>query len=221
MATKKTNSTKRVSKSKSTKTKNIKSTYTGKFHNGKFKPFGTKVNWYWDIRLWSPLIIILVIIAMNANITNDVEPVPIQEPVIEALVETTETIPEPTISLQELDVIALARLADTVGRGRSEDVKRIIMWVAINRVEDRANGYGGTLQYEISRPRQWQQYDPEGMYLDTTYALAEEVYNTWNTQGARPIYSDMLWFTLNDDGSITVRNQFKEGKNRSEITFGQ
>lgn len=31
----------------------------------------------------------------------------------------------------------------------------------------------------------------------------------------------MLWFVLNNDGSITVRNQFQVSKNRSEATFGQ
>ena len=30
------------------------------------------------------------------------------------------------------------------------------------------------------------------------------------TGGLRPLDSDMLWLVLNDDGSVTVRNQFNQ-----------
>ena len=196
---------------------------TGKFQNGKIRPFGTKINWYWDIRLWSPIIIILLIISSYTNTNKDSEPIQIQDPTLEVTVEYTEpTTPEPTMDIDEYNIVNLAILADTVGHGRNDDVKEIIMWVLINRVEDSSNGYGGTLQTEISRPRQWQGYNPNGIYLDSTYELAQKVYDRWTKNGPRPIYSDMLWFTLNGDGSITVRNRYNDdGKNRTEITFGQ
>lgn len=196
----------------------------GKYCNGKLTVFGKKVNWYWDVRLWSPLIIILLIIALNINMKGEVEPVPIEEPALEVVEPTTEpteeTVPEPTISPEESDIIALARLADTVGKGKSDEVKTIIMWIAINRSEDRANGYGDSLQEEIAKPKQWQQYDPEGVYLDHTYQIAKEVYNIWKSNGPRPLYKDMLWFAFESDGTITARNKFKDTKGRSEANFG-
>ena len=199
-----------------------KNSYNCKYSNGQVKPFGKKVNWYWDIRIWSPLIIIMMIICLNVNIHNDESnEIPVQDPAMEiSTVPTEET--EPALSPEERDIVALARLADTVGAGRNEQVKEIIMWVAINRVDDGgANGYGKPLIDEINRPKQWQQYDANGIYTEATYELAKTVYHTWETNGARPIYKDMLWFVLNGDGSITVRNRFGNEKNRSEATFGQ
>lgn len=136
---------------------------------------------------------------------------------IDTLAETTE----PTEAIQDSEAVALARLADAVARGRSDEVKRIVMWVAINRSEDRSHGYGLSLLGEIARPKQWQEYTPDANYLESTLRLAEEVLDTRDSGGARPIYGDMLWFVLNSDGSITVRNQFQMAKNRSEATFGQ
>lgn len=116
------------------------------------------------------------------------------EAVTEAL-KSVEVQPEetvtPTEAVDDSEVVALARLADSVGRGRSDDVKRIIMWVAINRSEDRSHGYGLTLLGEIARPKQWQEYTPDATYLEPTLKLAQEVYETWQTGGPRPIYSDM------------------------------
>ena len=106
------------------------------------------------------------------------------------------------------EAAALARLADSVGSGRSDNVKTIIMWVAINRSEDRANGYGQSLLDEIARPNQWQGYDENAPYTSGTYAMAKEVLEIQARGGLRPLDSDMLWFVLNDDGSITLRNQF-------------
>lgn len=137
---------------------------------------------------------------------------------------TVETTPgteaEESPSVDE-EAIALARLADSAAKGRSDEVKRIIMWVAINRSEDRSNGYGRSLLEEISRPRQWQQYDETAPYLESTLVLAKGVLDTWRSGGPRPIYSDMLWAVLNGDGSITVRNKFRESKNMASATFGQ
>ena len=80
--------------------------------------------------------------------------------------------------------------------------------MAVNRSEDRANGYGQSLQSEISRPNQWQGYDENAPYTAGTYAMALSVLETQARGGLRPLDSDMLWFVLNDDGSITLRNQF-------------
>jgi len=197
-----------------------KNEYTGKFDSGKKSLFGGKVNRCWDVRLWAPFIIILMVIISNND--KEVDPIPIEDPAIQVASETImETEPEPTIDLRTSEITALARLADTVAHGKSDEVKSIIMWIAINRVEDKANGYGMDLQGEIARPKQWQCYDPDGAYLQATYDLAESVHDTWMTGGPRPIYNDMLWFVFNSDGSITVRNRFGNEKNRSEATFGQ
>ena len=199
--------------------------YKGKFHNGKKSIIGfkkSKVEWYWDVRLWSPLIIIAIIVSLCINPKPEVEPIPIQEPGVEEVqAKVEETIPEPTMDLRTTEIAALARLADTVAHGKSDEVKSIIMWIVINRVEDRANGYGLDLQGEIARPKQWQCYDPNGTYLESTFVLASNIYDTWMSGGPRPIYDDMLWFVFNKDGSITVRNRFGNEKNRSEATFGQ
>lgn len=179
------------------------------------KNIGADVRWYYDVRLWSPLILVLLVLvlvlsghqkkalreqlqAMEETVTTPVA--------TDAVMETESTIAPVEPINQEAE--ALARLADTVGNGRSDNVKIIIMWVAINRSEDQANGYGKTLLEEISRPNQWQGYNENMGYSDSTYELAKQVLETKEQGGLRPLDSDMLWFVLNDDGSITVRDQF-------------
>ncbi len=166
---------------------------------------GEDVRWYYDIRLWSPLILLLLILALLPGKKAEVQSEP-TEPDI-STVETTEDT-TPTEAPINQEAAALARLADSVGAGRSDNVKTIIMWVAVNRSEDRANGYGQSLIDEIARPNQWQGYDENAPYTDGTYAMALSVLDTQARGGLRPLDSDMLWFVLNDDGSITLRNQF-------------
>lgn len=178
----------------------------------------------WDVRLWAPGIIafsVLLNIAIpNRKAAPDAEEVLISADTIASPVSIVENIPEetegPTLNP---DAVSLAILADTVAARGSDEVKKIIMWIVINRVEDTSHGYGGTLQEEISRPKQWQSYDPNSYYLEHTYDLAVEVLDAWNNNEARPIYNDMLWFRLNRDNSITIRNQFSADKNRVEQTF--
>lgn len=189
----------------------------GKFQKGSVV-FGNRTKWYWDVRVWLPVILVLFVASM-ARKEKVVEYVEVEVPVyVSQMAEDAEG---SYTNTDEEKIIAMARFADSVARGRPAEVKRIIMWVLINRSEDRSNGYGGTLMEELARPKQWQEYDPEAVYLESTYQLAREVYQTWQSGGARPIYPDMLWFILNGDGSITVRNQFKVGPNRVEATFGQ
>lgn len=172
---------------------------------------GEDIRWYYDIRLWSPLILLLLILALLPGKQKAPE---------ETLPDVTAvvTVPEEDTTPAEEAVIpeaaALARLADSVGAGRSDNVKTVIMWVAVNRSEDRANGYGQSLLTEIDRPNQWQGYDGTIIYTDETYAMAKQVLETQAKGGLRPLDSDMLWFILNDDGSITVRNQFTATANQ-------
>lgn len=190
------------------------------------------VKWYWDVRKLSFAIIMLLIasywigysngydnrnLKMITEVQAAAETAPTEAVVIET--EQTEEATEPTVELDD-EAVALAILADTSARGKSDTVKETIMWVAINRVEDRSNGYGDTLIYEINRPKQWQNYDPEGMYLQSTYDLAVKVLDTWRSHGPRPIYNDMLWAVYNANGSVTVRNKFKDEKGRVEQIFG-
>ena len=172
---------------------------------------GADVRWYYDIRLWSPLILLLLILALLPGKQAAKTP---EETVPE--VTAVETLPEtaPTEEAVIPEAAALARLADSVGAGRSENVKTVIMWVAINRSEDRANGYGQSLLDEIARPNQWQGYDENVRYSDATYAIAKQVLEIQKNGGLRPLDSDMLWFVLNDDGSITLRNQFTATANQ-------
>lgn len=172
---------------------------------------GADVRWYYDIRLWSPLILLLLILALLPGKQAAKTP---EETVPE--VTAVETLPEPAPTEEAVipEAAALARLADSVGAGRSENVKTVIMWVAINRSEDRANGYGQSLLDEIARPNQWQGYDENVRYSDTTYAIAKQVLEIQKNGGLRPLDSDMLWFILNDDGSITLRNQFTATANQ-------
>ena len=168
---------------------------------------GEDVRWYYDVRLWSPLILMLLVLALLPGKKEIQEPV--EEKAEVSMVETQPT--EDTTPTEEAvipEAAALARLADSVGSGRSDNVKTIIMWVAVNRSEDRANGYGQSLLDEIARPNQWQGYDENAPYTDGTYAMAKEVLSIQARGGLRPLDSDMLWFVLNDDGSITLRNQF-------------
>ena len=168
---------------------------------------GEDVRWYYDIRLWSPLILVLLILALLPGKKAE-EPTVETTPVIAEVETQPQEETEPTQPPVNQDAAALARLADSVGAGRSDNVKTIIMWVAINRSEDRANGYGQSLQDEIARPNQWQGYDENIPYTDGTYAMALQVLDTQLRGGLRPLDPDMLWFVLNDDGSITLRNQF-------------
>ena len=175
---------------------------------------GQDVRWYYDIRLWSPLLLLILILALLPGKKQDPA---VQDPTPDiSAVETqpTEEQTEPTQEPVNEEAAALARLADSVGAGRSDNVKTIIMWVAINRSEDRANGYGQSLMDEIARPNQWQGYDSAASYSDDTYAIAKQVLETKAKGGLRPIDSDMLWFVLNDDGSITLRNQFTASANQ-------
>ena len=176
-----------------------------------YASIGKDVKWYFDIRLWSPLIVVLLILALLVGKGPD-------KPVVETTPETEaqvmETEPEvtdpPTAEPIDPKAEALARLADTVGAGRSDNVKTVIMWVAINREEDRANGYGKTLLEEIARPSQWQGYDENAAYTDHTYDIAKQVLEIQASGAIRPVDSDMLWFVLNDNGSITLRNLYAE-----------
>lgn len=179
------------------------------------KNIGADVRWYYDVRLWSPLIVMLLILVLvlsgQQKKALQEQLLAMEETVItpaatDAVIETESTIAPVAPVNQEAE--ALARLADTVGNGRSDNVKIIIMWVAINRSEDQANGYGKSLLEEISRPNQWQGYNENMGYSDNTYELAKQVLETKERGGLRPLDSDMLWFVLNNDGSITVRDKF-------------
>ena len=174
---------------------------------------GEDVRWYYDIRLWSPLLVVLFLLVLIPSCSRTEKP---EETVPEiSVVESTPAeITEPTQEPIDPEAEALARLADTVGAGRSDNVKTIIMWVAINRSEDRANGYGQSLLDEIARPNQWQGYDENGAYSNGVYQIAKEVLDIQARGGLRPLDSDMLWFVLNDDGSITLRNQFTATANQ-------
>ena len=174
---------------------------------------GEDVRWYYDIRLWSPLILVLLILALLPGKKAE-EPTVETTPVIAEVETQPQEETEPTQPPVNQDAAALARLADSVGAGRSDNVKTIIMWVAINRSEDRANGYGQSLLDEIARPNQWQGYDENAPYTAGTYAMALSVLDTQARGGLRPLDTDMLWFVLNDDGSITLRNQFTASANQ-------
>ena len=168
---------------------------------------GEDVRWYYDIRLWSPLILLLLILALLPG--KKAEEKPVETLPVASSVETRPE--EDTVPTEEAvipEAAALAGLADSVGAGRSDNVKTVIMWVAVNRSEDRGNGYGQSLLDEIARPSQWQGYDPTTLYDDDTYAMAKQVLEIQAQGGLRPVDPDMLWFVLNDDGSITLRNQF-------------
>ena len=175
---------------------------------------GEDVRWYYDIRLWSPLILLLLILVALPGKQKEktpVETIPVVT-AMESLPQEETTAPTEEAVIPEAE--ALARLADTVGLGRSDNVKTVIMWVAINRSEDRANGYGLSLLEEIARPNQWQGYDENAPYTEGTYAMAKQVLEIQASGSLRPLDSDMLWFILNDDGSITLRNQFTATANQ-------
>lgn len=175
---------------------------------------GEDVRWYYDIRLWSPLILLLLILAWLPGKTQKAEAVDPTPETIPVVIQQA-AVPQPT-EAEPLDpeAEALARLADTVGAGRSDNVKTVIMWVAVNRSEDRSNGYGQSLVDEIARPNQWQGYDENFPYARGTYALAQGVLDVKRRNGLRPLDPDMLWFVLNDNGSITVRNRFTAAGNQ-------
>lgn len=198
-------------------------------NNGKYSKKSAssrRKKWYLDVRLWIPFFII-AIISTSCTYQRKISALEqenaalIAELSVKVIPEIIEETVPPTEEKQDSEAVALAKLADSVARGRTDEVKRIVMWVAINRSEDRSHGYGLSLIEEIARPKQWQEYNEDANYLESTLRLAEEVLEIRDNGGARPIYGDMLWFVLNNDGSITVRNQFKTDKNRSEATFGQ
>lgn len=183
-----------------------------KFLSEYISHLGNDVRWYFDIRLWSPLILILLIlaIALPGKGQKQQEVPQATEPTV----AETQPVTEPTETPVNEEASALAALADSVGIGRSNNVKTVIMWVAINRSEDRSNGYGLSLLEEIARPNQWQGYDATMPYMEETYELALSVLAIRDNGGLRPVDSDMLWLVLNDDGSITLRNQFTATANQ-------
>ena len=173
-----------------------------------FAHLGEDVRWYFDIRLWSPVILLVLILALALPRGGGKAQVEAPLPTEPDVTETQEATEAPTAPPVNADAAALARLADSVGGGRSDNVKTVIMWVAVNRSEDRSNGYGQSLQDEIERPNQWQGYMESAAYSEHTYEMALKVLETQATGGLRPVDNDMLWFVLNDDGSVTLRNQF-------------
>lgn len=172
------------------------------------KNIGVDVRWYYDVRLWSPLILILLLLTwLPGKKTVEAPPVQETEPAVMETEPVTEPEPEPIIPEAE----ELARLADSVGAGRSKNAKIIIMWVAVNRSEDQRNGFGKSIAEEIARPNQWQNYDPNVSYSEETYQLAKQVLETKQNGDLRPLEPDMLWLVLNDNGSVTTRNKFAVG----------
>ncbi len=172
---------------------------------------GRDVRWYYDVRLWLPVILVLLILSMCAGSKLNSAPQEETQPQLQETEQATEpeqTEPPTAAAPIDPEAEALAILADSVGAGRSDNVKTIIMWVAINRSEDYANGHGLSLLEEIARPDQWQGYNPEAAYTQRTYEIALEVLETRDTGALRPLDGDMLWLVLNDDGSVTVRNMY-------------
>ena len=94
----------------------------------------------------------------------------------------------------------------------SENVQRAVAWCVLNRVDSAL--YPDTIEEVCEQANQWQGYDSAASYSDDTYAIAKQVLETKAKGGLRPIDSDMLWFVLNDDGSITLRNQFTASANQ-------
>lgn len=184
------------------------------------KHLGDDVKWYYDIRLWSPLLLILFILALLPGKKTE-KPVTLETVPAVTVVETQPVVVE-TQAVETTvnpEAAALARLADSVGAGRSDNAKIAIMWVAVNRSDDRANGYGQDLLTEINRANQWQGYDPNLPYTQGTYEMALEVLDTRTRGRLRPIDSDMLWLVLNDDGSVTLRNKFNVNANANVRTI--
>lgn len=192
----------------------------GKFH----AEIGEDVAWFWDIRLWAPLLVILLIAALLVPVRKAPAPTVEDNPLPELVedvtdVDDTPVIPEVQPEVRDPEAEALARLADTVGSGRTDRVKKVIMWVAINRSEDRANGFGKSLAEEIARPNQWQFYDAEAPYGEGSYLLAQDILKMVRTNDLRPVDKDMLWLLLNDDGSVTIRNGFNINSKTVQKTF--
>lgn len=167
---------------------------------------GEDVRWYYDVRLW--ILPILLVMFLILGLRSCGQDVPVQVETEPAAESVTEPVTEETQVPVDPDAQALAILAESVGAGRSNNVKTIIMWVAINRSEDRRNGYGQSLVEEIERPNQWQGYDGTVSYSQEVYEMALNVLETQRNGGLRPLDDDMLWLVLNDDGSVTARNQF-------------
>ena len=86
---------------------------------------GKDVRWYYDIRLWSPLILLLLILALLPGKVKTEEPVETMPITVEETQPTEDT--APTEAPVNEDAAALARLADSVGAGRSDNVKTVIM----------------------------------------------------------------------------------------------
>lgn len=197
---------------------------------------GKDVRWYLDIRLWSPVLLALLVLCtctgskLGASGTAREYETVIQEMEEEWEEEREEQRrqeaqdavpePEPTAAPIDPEAEALATLADVVGAGRSDNVKTVIMWIAINRSENAIEGHGKSLIEEINMPLQWQGYDPEQTYTysQETYDLAVEVLETRDSGGLRPVDGNMMWLVLNNNGSITIRNKY-QGQNIYEKTI--
>ncbi len=187
---------------------------------------GKDVRWYYDVRLWLPVVLVLMILAACAGNSSGVRSTQEEYKAIIAKMEeqaqAVQELPqpevtEPAVPPMDPEAEALAILADSVGAGRSDNVKTIIMWVAINRSENAIEGHGKPLLEEIAMPHQWQGYDPEVGYTQATYDIALEVLEIRDNGSLRPLDRDMMWLVLNNDGSVTVRNKF-QGQNWHEKT---
>lgn len=90
-----------------------------------------KVLWYYDVRIWLPVFVIIILSVIGVyqarlnTVIRDAASAK-AEAVTEALKSAeaqSEEIVAPTETVDDSEIVALARLADSVGRGRSDDVK--------------------------------------------------------------------------------------------------
>lgn len=165
---------------------------------------------YYDVRIWAPvfLLLLVVVLMLPGKASAPKQEMQAPAPTVPVIVETVPVATVPEVLIPD-EAIALARLADSVGAGRSDNCKLAIMWVAINRSEaGGVDGYGQNLLDEIARPNQWQGYDEKLEPTERSVELAMNVLKMQANGDLRPLDYDMLYLVLNDNGSVTVRNQF-------------
>lgn len=176
-----------------------------------------KFNHFITVVICAVLIIMLALISVAINKTEEPTPPEVNEAglchpehVVESTPElepTSEPEPEPEYKMlyTEDDVLAVAKMLWGEARGCTRDNQIKCVWVVLNRVDDAR--FPDTIHSVLSQPSQFHGYSERFPVTDELYNVAFDVLTRWSLekQGVevnRELPKSYLWFTGNGRENI-------------------
>lgn len=163
-----------------------------------------KFNQFITVFICAVLIVLLVLIAVTLNNTEEPKPPEVNEAGLchpeQAVASTPEPEPEPEYKMMynEDDVIAVAKMLWGEARGCTRDNQIKCVWIVLNRVDDAR--FPDTIHSVLSQPSQFHGYSERFPVTDDLYNVAFDVLTRWSLekQGvevSRELPKSYLWFT--------------------------